>query len=292
MSLRPSMTNIKHRLSHIFVSGDATGYSFNHSVQYSSDSNLPINHKSGKPDPYWRPLPFILDEADEKLLQFVKNEKELIDVVCETTVVYHTNLPTLHKACKTNMPNHIEIIAPASHPTTSIVTHNSAYISRIKNEIVLELKGLEPVKFYRAKPDCLFPVDCFTARKATNRDLFSNVDREKDLTIDYAWKHTSMVGKGGLKLVDLRDNEVLAYYIPTVGKSFAKIRLQGSGLASQRLVVSTILALKYRAFLAEKRIASSKTTFAAPNSVASTRPSETETACEVPVGRHSFAATS
>lgn len=283
------MTNIKHRLSHIFVSSDAPRYSFDQNAQYSSDSNLPITQlKSGKPDPYWRPLPFILDEADEKLLQFVKNERDLIDVVCDTTVIYHTNLPTLHKACKSNMPNEIEIIAPTLHSTTS-VAHNSAYVSRINNEIILELKGLEPVKFYRAKPDCLFPVDCFTARKATNRNLFSNVEREKDLTIEYAWKHTSMVGKGGLKLVDLRDNEVLAYYIPLVGKSFAKVRLQGSGLASQRLVVSTILALKYRSFLAEWRRTSPEANFVAPKSVGSTRPSETETACEVVVNRHTLA---
>lgn len=285
MSMRPTLASIRQRLSGVFSAPDIRRYSHDGTTLHTSTLASALDTATIKSDPYWRPEPFRLDEADEKTLLLVKNLEDFVDVISDDLVVYNTNLPVLQKATKFNMPNHIEIIAPTSSRAVQL-THTNANITKINNEVILELKGLDPIKFYRAKPDCLFAVDCFTARKASNRNLFSNAGRENDLSIEYAWKHTSMVGKGGLKLVDLRDNEVLAYYIPSIGKSFAKIRLQGSGIASQRLVVSTILALKYRSVLSNRETPDIDNSVLTSNSGTSTIPSESETAYEIPILRH------
>ena len=101
------------------------------------------------------------------------------------------------------------------------------------------------------------PVDCFTATRLaklrpTSIALLSDkltqspIADNENLTIRFAWKNTTVMGQSGLKLVDLRDNEVLAYYESHHGRWFGHLKVQGSGHFAVRMIVSTILAVKYR----------------------------------------------
>lgn len=248
--VRPNLLSIRQRLSGVFSTPEVPRVRPNSTAPPHTSGVALDEGQAPIRDPYWRPLPFDRD-ANERTLLLVRNDRELVDIVERDTTLYSTNLPTLAKASRATMPVRVELVNKLK-PEPKVVFTN------VDCDLTVDMAGLEPIRFYRARPDCIFPVDCFTVRKFARGDALrlgasrfdgpnsGGADDDDHLAIKYAWKHTSMVGKGGLKLVDLRDNEVLAYYVPTVGRAFAKVKLQGSGLVSLRLVLSTILALKYR----------------------------------------------
>lgn len=89
---------------------------------------------------------------------------------------------------------------------------------------------------------------CSATTMAVGDSLYDCQDAiAKHVTISFAWKHTTVSGTRGLKLVDLRDNEIIAYYqlCKTKRNYWAKLRVQGSGLQLVPLIVATILALRY-----------------------------------------------
>lgn len=149
-------------------------------------------------------------------------------------------------------------------------TSRIASIRKIGNDVTVEIDGLFPIIFYRARPDCILPVDCFVARKAVpiscstatiSAGELSNHSKDaiaRYVTIQFAWKHTTVSGTRGLKLVDLRDNEVIAYYqlCKTKWNYWAKLRVLGSGLQLVPLIVATILALKYGKLLRSSSVQS------------------------------------
>jgi hypothetical protein len=173
------------------------------------------------------------------------------------------------------------IIRSTEHDESKAKSPVAAY--RVGDELFCQIKGLTPIRFYKGKPDCVLKVDCFETsqvvrpqpgsralstlsvntttqapvndkRRVPAQSNAAEIEKEGDVKVlKYAWKHTSVCGKGGLKLVDLLDGEILAYYehIRTGGRAFAKIKLQGSGLHAMKLVVATSLALRARSSLPE-----------------------------------------
>lgn len=248
-SLRPSFDSMKQRISGVFSLADVPKLKIAADAERRLDSTMNRSDRNDS-ETCWRPVPFALQDDESRDLYFMKTEQDLVEIVDhdKTRVLFHTNLPHLSRATISNMPK--EILMTSTGTEASPSTRPSAtVIKKVGDELLVHIKGLEPVKFYRARPDCIFPVDCFTAQQtlkphavASRSEFGSSVGT----TVNYAWKNTSMVGKGGLKLVDLRDNEVLAYFEWTSGRSFAKVHIQGSGLRLNNLVVATILALKYQ----------------------------------------------
>lgn len=161
--------------------------------------------------------------------------------------MYETNLPIPSSSMARFMPD----IARITRLGTKRPARETSTITRTNDHLILRIDGLEPIVFYRGRPGCLLPVWCFIVKRHGQNGASDAEASDAALdTVLYAWKHTSMAGKGDRKLVDLRDDEVLAYYEPiSHGNSFAKVHLQGSGMRLVRLVVTTVLALKYRSFL-------------------------------------------
>ena len=166
---------------------------------------------------------------------------------------------TSHSSPNRNSAKSFEIKSVASPNRRP---HKNSIITKRDAKVYVEIDGLAPITFYKARPDCFMPVDCFVATRVANTRPVSlalpdkAADVTDSLTIKFAWKNTTVSGHSGLKLVDLRDNEVLAYYENSYSrKTWAKLTVQGSGVQVLRLIVSTILALKFRSQLMETETA-------------------------------------
>lgn len=240
----------RQRLSGIFTVSTILeakkGTRHDSSLRSVSTGNDPPQRQDVFCEPFEAGEDLYLMNGPEGMIEIVSSDKQHI--------LYKTSLPASFK-----LKGHAKL----SHVTISSVAvpRSLAIISRPAGHLSLEIQGLQAIKFYRARPDCLMPVECFTLTPAIDfrRSYIRNDDSKvvissNDInpTFSYAWKNTAMVGRGGLKLVDLRDSEVLAYYEPSLGKYIAKIHLQGSGIKLIKIVIATILALKARALLKDE----------------------------------------
>lgn len=244
-SIRPSLDSMRQRLSGVFSINDVPKLK----IADAQRPSISLDART-EPEVCWRPVPFALLGDESRDVYFIKNDQEVVEIVDsdKAQALFHTNLPPLSKASVATMPAEVELI-PTGNEEPNTARLSPITINKIGDDLSVHIKGLEPVKFYRARPDCIFPVDCFAAKQAARPSTVAagiGKSTSQGTTVEYAWKNTSMVGKGGLKLVDLRDNEVLAYFEWTNGRSFAKVHLQGSGLRLMKLVVATIVALKYK----------------------------------------------
>ncbi|ORY83265.1 hypothetical protein BCR37DRAFT_300695 [Protomyces lactucae-debilis] len=261
---RPHLGSIRQRLSGVFSSPDTARI---------KKEEEPVDE-----DFYYRPVPFALTSGECKTIYLMRSAEDLIEVRDESKAhaIYTTNAPG--KLDKKSMPETL-LICSTEHDDSKAKSPVAIY--KHNDAVVCQIKGLTPIRFYKGKPDCVLKVDCFEtsqvirpsntdARALSTLSINSptpnpdttaktekpRVQEEKPgeiKTLKYAWKHTSVCGKGGLKLVDLLDGEILAYYehIRIPGKAFAKVKLQGSGLHAMKLVVATLLAIRAKSGLSE-----------------------------------------
>lgn len=253
-SLRPSFDAMRHRFSSILNITDVS----NITVAGTSGEQASTSESISAPKPSRTVIPFPPPGERTINVWFMKGVQDLVEVAIDkdiNQILFHTNLPMLAKANRDTMPAEVQLIPVNNGPSTSGQSSASPItIKKVAEEVYVHIDNYEPITFFRDKPKCVLPVDCFKAKMQSAgsqvRAAIGPLGESERLERNYAWKNTSVLTRGALKLVDTFDTERLAYFEWTGGRrSFGKLELQGTGIDRMELVVSTILALKYRPFM-------------------------------------------